>query len=140
LWDQELISLGAYYLHRASQGDSLSKYHIEAAIAYWHTNKADTQEKWENILQLYNQLLQIEYSPVAALNRTYAFSKANGKEEAIREAEKLNLKDNHFYFVLLGDLYTALDNVKAREFFRRAIQLAKTDSDKQIILKRLDQI
>jgi RNA polymerase sigma-70 factor (ECF subfamily) len=25
LWDQELISLGAYYLHRASQGDSLSK-------------------------------------------------------------------------------------------------------------------
>ena len=98
--------------------------------------KADTKEKWENILQLYNQLLQIEYSPVAALNRTYALSKANGKEEAIREAEKLNLKDNHFYFVLLGDLYTDLDNEKAREFFSRAVHLAKTDSDKQIILKR----
>src|SRR6186713_2618603 len=140
LWDQELIAKGAYYLHAVSQGNSLSKYHIEAAIAYWHTIKADTKEKWENILQLYNQLLQIEYSPVAALNRTYAFSKANGKEEAIREAEKLNLMDNHFYWVLLGELYTGIDEGKAREFFNKAISLAKTVSEKQTILKRLDQI
>jgi len=140
LWDQELISKGAYYLHNASQGVSLSKYHIEAAIAYWHTLKADTKEKWENILHLYNQLLQIEYSPVAALNRTYALSKANGKEEAIREAEKLNLMDNHFYWVLLGELYTGIDEGKAREFFNKAISLAKTVSEKQTILKRLDQI
>jgi len=140
LWDQELISKGVYYLHQASQGSSISKYHIEATIAYWHTIKADTKEKWESILQLYNQLLQIEYSPVAALNRTYALSKANGKEEAIREAEKLNLKDNHFYFVLLGELYTDLDNDKAREFFRRGIHLAKTESDKQVILKRVEAV
>jgi RNA polymerase sigma-70 factor (ECF subfamily) len=79
----------------------------------------------ENILHLYNQLLQIEYSPVAALNRTYALSKANGKEEAIREAEKLNLKDNHFYFVLLGELCTDRDNDKAREFFRRGIHFSQ---------------
>ncbi|HET6995460.1 MAG TPA: sigma-70 family RNA polymerase sigma factor, partial [Chitinophagaceae bacterium] len=114
LWDQSLIEKGAFFLHQASRGNRISKYHLEAGIAYWHTIKADTKEKWENILQLYNRLLQVEYSPVAALNRTYALSKANGKGEAIIEAEKLRLTDNHFYFTLLGELYTGIDNLKAK--------------------------
>jgi RNA polymerase sigma-70 factor (ECF subfamily) len=140
LWNRELISKGAYYLHKASDGNNISKYHLEAAIAYWHTIKADITEKWENILQLYNQLLQVGYSPVAALNRTFALSKANGKKEAIKEAKKLKLKDNHFYFALLGELYTDIDNEKAKEHFRKAIQFAKTISDKETISKRLDFI
>jgi len=80
LWDQELIAKGEYFLDQASQGDKISKYHLEAGIAYWHTIKADTKEKWENILQLYNHLLLIEYSPIAALNRTYALAKVHGKK------------------------------------------------------------
>ena len=79
LWNNELINRGEYYLNLASTGDKISKYHLEAGIAYWHTIKADSKEKWENILQLYNRLLLIEYSPIAALNRTFALSKANGK-------------------------------------------------------------
>ena len=75
LWDKELIERGIYFFHQASHGNTISKYHLEAGIAYWHTIKADTKEKWENILQLYNHLLQIQYSPVAALNRTFALSK-----------------------------------------------------------------
>ena len=59
LWDHELITKGDYFLHQASQGNKISKYHLEASIAYWHTIKADTKEKWENILQLYNRLLQL---------------------------------------------------------------------------------
>ncbi len=61
----------------------------------------------------------MEYSPIAALNRTYALSKANGKEEAIIEAEKLKLPDNHFYFALLGELYTDIDNEKSKENFQK---------------------
>jgi predicted RNA polymerase sigma factor len=49
-------------------------------------------------LQLYNRLLQIEYSLVATLNRTFALSKANGKQQAIAEAEKRQLKNNQYYY------------------------------------------
>ncbi len=140
LWDQGLITKGTYHLHRSSQGDSISKYHLEATIAYWNTQKADTKEKWENILYLYNRLLQIEYSPIAALNRTYALSKANGKEAAIREAEKINLSANHFYFTLLGELYTGIDNSKAIQNFQKAIRLAKTQTDQQTIQKKIDKL
>ena len=138
LWNEELINKGVYYLHQASQGEQLSKYHLEASIAYWNTQKADTHEKWENILQLYNSLLQISYSPIAALNRTFALAKANGKAEAIIEAEKLKLSDNHFYFTLLGELYTGIDNETALMHFRRAHILAKTQAEKRLIEKKME--
>jgi predicted RNA polymerase sigma factor len=122
LWNQELIEKGQYYLVQASAGNKLSKYHLEASIAYWHTQKEDTAEKWQNILQLYNHLLILEYSPIAALNRTFALAKTNGKQEAIIEAEKLNLTQNPFYYSLLGNLYTDIDNKKAIQNFEKALQ------------------
>jgi len=140
LWNADLISQGGYYLHCSASGNQLSKYHLEATIAWWSTQKADTPEKWENVLQLYNRLLQIEYSPVAALNRTYALSKANGKEKAIKEAEKLNLNTNHFYFTLLGELYTDINNSKALQHFQKALELAKTQTDRQTIQKKIDRL
>jgi RNA polymerase sigma-70 factor (ECF subfamily) len=140
LWNRELISRGAHFLHQSSQGNTFSKYHLEASIAYWHTIKADTTEKWENILQLYNRLLQIEYSPIAALNRTFALAKANGNEAAIREAEKLQLTNNHYYFVLLGELYREIDHNRAKENFQKAILLAKTNTDKKSIQNKIDQL
>ena len=136
LWNKQLITEGAYFLRRASQGDKISKYHIEANIAYWLTVKADTKDKWENVLQLYNRLLQIEYSPIAALNRTFALSKANGKEAAIAEAEKLQLTGNQYYYALLGELYSGIDSHKAKTNFQIAYDLAKTQTEKQTIKKK----
>ena len=140
LWDKELIEKGEYYLNLSSKGFELSKYHLEAAIAYWHTHKKDTKQKWENILQLYNQLLQIEYSPIAALNRTFALAKANGKKDAITEAEKLNLTDNHLYYSLLGNLYTDVDNAKALEYYQKALSLTNSNSDKVTIGKNMEEV
>ncbi|MFD1003565.1 RNA polymerase sigma factor [Ohtaekwangia kribbensis] len=140
LWNQELISKGGQLLHKATTGNIVSRYHLEASIAFWNTKKEDTREKWENILQLHNHLLQFEYSPIAALNRTYALSKVKGKHEAILEAEKLKLVTNHFYFTLLGELYTGIDNEKAKTNLEKAIVLARTSSDKQTIQKKIDAL
>jgi RNA polymerase sigma factor (sigma-70 family) len=140
LWNKELIEKGEYYLTKASRGNQLTKYHLEAAIAYWHTHKNDTTEKWENILQLYNKLLQIQYSPIAALNRTYALAKANGKNEAIIEAEKLNLNDNHLYHSLLGNLYSNIDNAKALQHYQTSLNLAKSSADKTAISNNINKL
>lgn len=140
LWNKELIDRGEYYLIQASQGKRFSKYHIEAGIAYWHTRKEESDEKWESILQLYNQLLLLEYSPIAALNRTFALAKVYGKEKAIAEAEKLNLRENHFYYSLLGSLYTDIDNGKAEEYFGIAYTLASSDGDKMSIQRNIEKL
>jgi len=140
LWNQELIDRGTYFLSQSSTGNTLSKYHLEAGIAYWHTIKKDTIKKWENILELYNNLIILEYSPIVALNRTYALSKVKGKKEAIKEAEKLNLTDNHFYYSLLGNLYSEIDSKKALQHFETALGLAKTVSDKNVISRNIEQL
>jgi RNA polymerase sigma factor (sigma-70 family) len=140
LWNRELILKGEYFLNRASRGVKLSKFHIEAAIAYWHTVKEDTQGKWENVLQLYNELLFIGYSPVAALNRTYALSKTNGKQEAIAEAEKINLVDNHLYHSLMGELYQGIDNKKALIHLDKALELAKSAGDRGLIYGKIARL
>jgi len=139
-WNQELIDQGTHFLNRASTGNTLTKYHLEAGIAYWHTHKEDTPEKWDNILQLYNHLLILEYSPIAALNRTFALAKVHGKKEAIVQAEKLNLTDNHFYYSLLGSLYTDLDNQKALQHFETARQLAHSPADQRTILQNIERL
>jgi RNA polymerase sigma-70 factor (ECF subfamily) len=140
LWNKELISKGVYYLHKASRGDTISKYHLEAGIAYWHTIKTNSKEKWETILNLYNQLLIMEYSPIAALNRTFALAKVKGSATAFTEAEKLNLEGNHFYFTLLGELSKETDSLKAKIYFQKALNLAKTHSEKQTIQKKIDHV
>ncbi|WP_448698758.1 RNA polymerase sigma factor [Mucilaginibacter sp. AW1-3] len=138
LWNHELIAKGNYYLNNAAQGNTASTYHFEAGIAYWHTTRSP--EKWEHILQLYNKLLQLRYSPIAALNRTYALYKVYGKNAAIIEAEKLNLTNNHLYHCLLGNLYTDEDNQKAIEHFQAAISLTKSSADKKAIRKQMAKL
>lgn len=138
LWDKDLIAAGTNYLNKASTGVEVSRYHLEAGIAYWHTQKEDTADKWEHILQLYNQLLMFQYSAIAALNRTFALSKARGKAEAIIEAEKLDLKDYHFYYSLLGYLYTGIDNNMARALFETALKLARSATDKAMMQKHIE--
>lgn len=140
LWNEELIAKGNFYLIQSAKGNELSKYHLEANIAYWHSSKIENTKKWDNILQAYNQLLLIEYSPITALNRTYALAQVKGKQTAIVEAEKLHLTDNHFYFSLLGYLHTDIDNVKAISYFEMAHQKAKTDNDKLLLNKKLNDL
>ena len=140
LWNKDLMAKGAYFLHQASHGAEVTRYHLEASIAYWHTVKSDTPEKWKTILRLYDQLLEKNSSPIAALNRVFAFSKVHGKSEAIAEAEKLKLTNNHFYFTLLGALYTGVDNQKAKTSFQEALSLAKTNTDRQVIQTNVDKL
>jgi predicted RNA polymerase sigma factor len=140
LWNRELIARGEEYLNRASQGNTVSKYLLEAAIAYCHTHKSDTAEKWENILQLYNRLLQLNYSTIAALNRTYALAKARGNEMAIAEAEKLELTDNHLYHSLLANLYSGTSREQALLHLEQALALAKTAADKNLIAKQIEKL
>jgi RNA polymerase sigma-70 factor (ECF subfamily) len=139
LWNQELISTGAYYLNRAAKGNVLTKYHLEATIAYWHTIKNDSKGKWENILKLYDHLVELDSSPIAALNRAFAISKVKGTNEGVRVTEKLQLSNNHYYHTLLGELYRESDEQKSKLHFKKALALAKTRTDKETLRKKMSK-
>ena len=140
LWDHDLIKRGTFYLNMSSVGSIVSRYHLEAGIAYWHTQKEDTHAKWKHIVELYNHLLAIQYSPIAALNRTYALSKRDGKQVAIVEAEKLDLHNSPYYHALLGDLYSGIDNSKALHHFEDALVLIQSPRTQAAIRRSMSAL
>lgn len=138
LWDKTLIERGNFYLVNATNGNEISKYHLEAGIAYWHTTPTD-QDKWKHILQLYNQLILIEFSPITALNRIFAFAKVYGQDKAITETVKLQLTNN-YYHELLGYLYADADTDKAISHYEHALKLTKSKTEKLTIIKEIKRL
>ncbi len=140
LWNMDLVSQGIHYLNLSAEGNEMTSYHIEARIAYWHCIKEDTVKKWEEILGLYDQLLEVNYSPGVVLNRMYALYKAKGHKVALAETEKLQMDNSHFYFLLLGELHRHADKEKAIENFQQAMQLARTQTEKEEIREKIDRL
>ncbi len=140
-WEHELILQGEIYLRQSAKGNNMYKYHLEAMIAYWHTrtNVVDSK-KWNNILRLYNRLLQIEYSASAALNRTYALYRVQGQKVALKEALKIKLQDNHLYHSLLAELYSESNPEKQKQHLEKSLLLAKSEQDINLIKRKLDRI
>lgn len=138
LWDQFLIEKGNYYLRRAFTEQGVSTYHFEAGIAYWHTTSGEG--KWPYILQLYNQLVMLEYSPVTALNRAFAFARVYGNERAIGELEKLQLTENSYYQGLMGFLYSDLDVERALGHYQEALKLTRSVTEKRVLAKRIAEL
>ena len=137
LWNHELIAKGVAFLAKSATGTRLTRYHLEATIAYWHTKKSGASEKWKNILELYDTLLEIAPSPVAALNRIYALAKVEGEAAAIPAAEQLNPEGNPYYYTLLGELYRNMDQDKSRAFLEKALSYARTQKDRNTILRKM---
>ncbi|MCC6287388.1 MAG: hypothetical protein IT249_05845 [Chitinophagaceae bacterium] len=139
LWDKIQIEKGNFYLIAACNGNEISKYHLEAAIAYWHTTPTD-QNKWQHILELYNQLILVEYSPIAALNRMFAFARVYGHKKAIAEADKLQLPENSHYYGLLGYLYAPTNIEKAISYYEQAIKLTNSRVEKQTLRMQIEKL
>lgn len=139
LWDQELIGRGNQYLVSACSGEKVSKYHLEAGIAYWHTAPGQPG-KWRHILHLYNQLILNEYAPMAALNRTFAFAQVHGTEAGLAEARKLNLAESSHYHSLLGYLLAGDQPNEAIPHYQRAIELSKSEAEKRTLYAAIDRI
>ncbi|HLU93598.1 MAG TPA: sigma-70 family RNA polymerase sigma factor [Membranihabitans sp.] len=138
LWDSELIEKGFYYLLEASKWEISSTYYFEASIAYWHTVDNTHPDKWTSILSLYDILLSAYNSPIVALNRLWAFSRVHGNLSAIREAGKLDLKTNHFYFILMAELHKPIDPNQSIHYLTEALTICMTDSERSLIKNKIE--
>lgn len=137
-WDKRLITQGRYFLQRSTPNGETGRYQLEAAIAFLHTQPTESPQKWPNILQLYNRLLQLRYSPVMALNRTYAYARVHGAEVALLEAKKINLPGNVSYHLLIAELNREIGReAEAKEHHEIALLLIKSPVARRAIERRI---
>ncbi|HEU0030413.1 MAG TPA: DUF6596 domain-containing protein [Kofleriaceae bacterium] len=145
-WDRAMIERGLVHLGEASRGDTISPYHLEAAIAACHA-LAPTYEAtdWHQIVALYDKLLAIQPSPVVALQRAIALGRAAGPKQGLRALDAIRsderLEDSAVLAAAAADLKRQLgDTSGARAAYRRALELAGTEPEKRFLEARLAEL
>ncbi|MBW8889658.1 MAG: sigma-70 family RNA polymerase sigma factor [Fibrobacteres bacterium] len=139
LWDARLISEGCDYLDRSATGETMTAYHLEAAIAYEHCRAptfADTD--WVRILHYYQWLCRIAPSPMAELNRVAVLLQAEGPAEALRELQGLpdqdGLRGLPLYHALLGEIHLGLGNrQQARSGYETAAGMTQSEAGRKVL-------
>ncbi|HUB05671.1 MAG TPA: DUF6596 domain-containing protein [Myxococcales bacterium] len=142
-WDQRLIAEGLRLLHAAAEGQALSTYHFEAALAAVHASAPSVAEtNWGAVVSLYDRLLELQPSPVVALHRALAVGQQQGPEAGLAALQTLEgrerLADYPFYAAALGELELACGRRDdARGHFRRAAALARNPTERDHFAARL---
>ncbi|HEX8372649.1 MAG TPA: sigma-70 family RNA polymerase sigma factor [Chthoniobacterales bacterium] len=142
-WDRTLIARGIQCLALAAKGNAVSEYHLEAGIAACHSTAADeAHTDWPRILQLYDQLLTLTTSPVAAMNRTVAVARVSGPQAGLDALNSIShrssLESHHLFHAIRGALTAELgDRAEALAHFRKAAQLATLPAERDFIARRI---
>lgn len=142
-WNNELISQGNEYLNHAAFGDTLSTYHLEAAIAFEHCSAESFKKtNWPRILELYELLCKISPSPISELNKTVAVMQVHGHKIALENLENISdkkkLETYYLYHSLLGELHSGLNHVEeAKIHLEKAIMLTQSETEKKLLKEKI---
>ena len=143
LWSQELISRGMRHLSCSAAGDAFSEYHLQAGIAACHCSvPAFAATNWPQILSLYDRLVQLDDSPVVALNRAIAVAHVSGPAAGIKAVEEIRdrgkLMSYHLLYAVLAEFEMQLGNFPAAAaHYRAALERTETSSERAFLEKRL---
>jgi RNA polymerase sigma-70 factor (ECF subfamily) len=144
-WDKSMIARGMFHFAQSATGDELSEYHLQAGIAACHCAAKDYKStNWQQILLLYDRLIEFDQSPVVALNRAVAIANIDGPEvglEAVRHVRDLSkLSSYYLLYAVMGEFEMQSGNLQtAAEQFRKSFELAETKSERAFLLKRLQR-
>jgi RNA polymerase sigma factor, sigma-70 family len=146
-WDRELISRGYYYLNKSSEGEELTIYHLESAIAAEHCLAPEfASTNWQRLLQLYDMLLEIKHTPQVLLNRAIVVAQLHSIATAINEIKQIEnidqlLRTQYIFPAVLGDLYWRLgDHEQAKPLLEAALQLTTSQAEKKLIAEKLEKL
>ncbi len=139
-WDRGLIAEGQRIVRQCLRRNQPGPYQIQAAINAVHSDAATAAAiDWQQIMQLYDQLLAIAPGPVVALNRAVVVAEIQGPAAALTLVDGLDLTDYYLLHAVRADLLRRLgrnaeaaaeyeaamagtQNAAERDFLRRGRQ------------------
>jgi len=145
-WNSELIRKAIFHLNQSAASNLLSRYHIEAGIAFEHA-KAEKYEatNWNNILHYYDVLYQLQPTPLIALNRAVVVAELHGPAAAIKAIEVIEnialLKKYYLLPATLGELYRQLQqNDTAHAYFKEALTFTQSPAEKNLLQQKISAL
>jgi len=104
-WDRELIAEGQAMVRACLRRGQPGPYQIQAAINAVHSDAATAADTaWDQIVQLYDQLLVVAPSPVAVLNRAVAVAEVDGPQAGLDLIADLRLDGYYLFHAVHADL------------------------------------
>jgi RNA polymerase sigma-70 factor (ECF subfamily) len=142
-WDHAMIAEGMRALDRASAGDAISAFHLEAGIAACHARAASWESTdWRQIVEVYDELMTLTRSPVAAMNRAIAVSRLDGALAGLAALDAIDNLAALDRYPLLPAIQAELwreagDPERAAQSYRAALGLARSAPEQRWLTSRL---
>jgi len=134
-WNRALITEGQSLVRGCLRRNQPGPYQIQAAINAVHSDApsaADTD--WRQILQLYDQLLQVAPGPIVALNRAVAVAEVQGPHAALRLVDALDLPRYYLLHAIRADLLRRLGRpTEASEAYDAAIACTENAAERTFL-------
>ncbi len=140
-WDRAAIEAAVHRLGRAVAQGRPGRYQLEAGIAAQHA-LAPSYERtaWAAIRGLYDQLYEVQPSPVVLLSRAVATRYVVGPAEALAEVDVLGdrLSGYRLFHATRAELLRACGRTgEAREADGRALALASNPAERELLARRV---
>lgn len=145
-WDRDHIAEGRALAERAWRRRQPGPYQLQAAIAALHSEAPDAgATDWKRIAVLYAELARLTPSPVIDLNRAVAVALAYGPAAGLAVADRVAatgaLDRSHLLHATRADLLRRLERWdEATGAYRRALELAGTDTERAFLAGRLAEV
>jgi RNA polymerase sigma-70 factor (ECF subfamily) len=146
LWNREQIAEGVALLQKALKSRRFGSYTLQAAIAAVHAQaESVAATDWQQIVALYNRLLQIQPSPVVRLNRAVAIAMLDGPEAGLTHIDALlehgELSNYYLAHSVRADMCRRLGRTaEARSSYEKALALTQQEPERQFLQERIRQL
>lgn len=146
VWDRELIGEGVALIDRAMRAGPIGPYTVQAAIVAVHAEAPDPDATdWNEIVGLYDVLLQANPSPVIELNRAVAVAMRDGPEAGLELVDAIlsrgDLTDYYLAHSARADLCRRLHLLnEARSSYRAALDLTQQEPERRFLKRRLAEL
>lgn len=136
LWDGRLLRRGLQFFESSAAGREVTRYHLEAEIAaHW---VLEERPDWGKVLELYEELRQLNPSPVVEVHHAVALARTGAAREALHSLQQLSsrqqLAEYLPFFVALGEIAHQADRPDVAV---RALTRARELSGSDALTKRL---
>ena len=140
-WDTSLIAEGVMVLQAALVRDRLGEYQAQAAIAALHADARSAAETdWVQIVEWYDELLQLNSSPVVRLNRAVAVGEADGPEAGLAALADVN-PDLPRYTAVLAHLHDRAGDLElAAELYAAAARSATSVPERDHLTREAGRV
>ncbi len=141
-WDRALIAEGHALVRVCLAINRPGRYQILAAINAVHTDAPSAGDTdWSQVVALYDQLTQLDPSPIVALNRAVAIAELDGPDVALALVDRLPLSGYHAWHAARADLLRrAGRGAEARQEYDAAIDATQNSAERAYLSRKRGEL